>query len=775
MATSASMVGRTLGHYRIEESIGAGAMGEVFRAHDTHLRRDVALKVLPPHSFADDSARRRFRKEAEALSRISHSNIATIFDFDSQDGVDFLVMEYVSGPLLTEVLNGRPPEKEVLRVGRELARGLAAAHREGVLHRDLKPANVRLTADGTVKVLDFGLAKLLRVDAESATLSVTAPQMLAGTPAYMAPEQFLHSALDARTDIYAVGVLLYQLTTGELPFASESFVGLADKVLHETPARPRAINPKVSAKLETIIARCMEKDPAKRFASAEELLSDLEKAEGGSTPRTGAWRRVLWTVALLLALAAVQAAWHWWASRPVATHTIRSIAVLPLRNLSNDASQDYFADGITEELITQLTKVGSLRVISRTSAMRFKNSTMLLPEIARELQVDAVIEGSVMRSGDRLRIHAQLLDASDTHLWAESYDRDIRDVFALSAEVTQTIAEQVRARLTPEEKARVSEHRPLMNGAYDAYLQGVFLAHRGEHAAAVPYLQLAVERDPTFLEAWYQLTEAKAMIRFENAEKIDASASAAGAKVLELAPQSAQAFIVRGDRAFYGNWDWSACDREFRQAVEIDPKSLDALEHYALCLSAMGDQDRALEMSERAKNLDPLSPLWWQREGRIFEARGEMAQAIARYRRAAELDPGSTTNYALLCRAFERRGSEAEGLAPCMKEIDVSAGSAEQKAAERATLQRQGIAAFRRQHALAELKGKKKEKDPSPTALAALYATAGNKDEALRWLEVAYERRVSNLAWVKTSSVWRPLHGDARYEDLLRRMKFPTR
>ena len=424
--------GQVLGHYRIAQKIGEGGMGEVYRARDEHLGRDVAIKVLPTGTLADPHARKRFRKEADALSKLNHPNIATIYDFDTQEGVDFLVMEYIPGETLSDKLCQQPlSEKEVVRLGLQLVEGLAAAHEQGVIHRDLKPGNLRLTTDERLKILDFGLARLVRClspmdDTESSLDTV----VFAGTLPYMAPEQLRGAAGDVRSDIYSAGVVLYELATGRLPFPEKLATALADDILHQAPPPPGRLRPELSPRLEEIILKCLEKDPENRYQSAKELAIDLRRLVAPSADPQQVWpsdlerlkrdtdsskSAVLLTLkrpiivipvaTAVLLIAAVLFAVDTGGlrstllSRFAAQPQIRSLAVLPLANLSGDPQQEYFADGMTEELITELSRITSLKIISRTSVIQYKGEKKKpLAQIARELRVDAVMESSVLRS-----------------------------------------------------------------------------------------------------------------------------------------------------------------------------------------------------------------------------------------------------------------------------------------------------------------------------------------------------------------------------------------
>jgi len=415
------MIGRTLAHYRIDAPLGAGGMGVVYRARDLHLERDVALKVLPQGALADDDARKRIRREALALSRLNHPHIATVFDFDTQEGVDFLVMELVAGEALDERLKrGALSEAEAMELGAQIAEALAAAHGHQVVHRDLKPANIVVTPDGQAKVLDFGLAKVLRpAGGADLTKSLTEADVALGTVPYMAPEQLLGRKVDARADLYALGVVLYELATGRSPYQEKVPTALIYEIVNQPVRSPREVAPMISERLEAIILRCLAKEPEGRYPRARDLAADLRDASRpvmGPAPvrPTSMTRRrttFLHPAAIGVAIVALVAlvvlanvgGLREWLPGGTDAGSIRALAVLPLQNLSNDPEQEYFADGMTDEIITRLAQVAALRVISRTSAMQYKGTKKRLPQIARELRVDAVVEGSVMRAGGRAR------------------------------------------------------------------------------------------------------------------------------------------------------------------------------------------------------------------------------------------------------------------------------------------------------------------------------------------------------------------------------------
>jgi serine/threonine protein kinase/tetratricopeptide (TPR) repeat protein len=784
------MIGASLGHFRITAMIGAGGMGVVYRARDERLDRDVAIKVLPPGTFADEAARKRLRQEAMALSRLNHPNIATVHDFNSQDDVDFLVMEMIPGDTLDQRITGDAlPERDVLRLGVQLAQGLAAAHAEGIVHRDLKPGNLRITPDGRLKILDFGLARLRRVDCdERADTAAVGEAVVAGSPPYMAPEQLLGDAVDARTDIYAAGSVLYEMACGRRPFAEAHGARLIDSILHQPPQPLRQLNGRISAGLELIVLKCMDKEPARRYQTARELIVDLERLSVPSlftqpSPRARS-RQAAWSVLSAAAVITVLAGAHGSGARSGVPETmaamsgrleaIRSIAVLPLTNLSGDPAQDYFADGITDALIADLGRTPTLRVISRTSSMQYKDARKPLPDIARELGVEAVVEGSVLRAGERVRISARLVHAaSDRRLWGDSYERDVRDVIALQSEVAHAIASEVSASLEVPARGRVDPQ------AHEAYLRGRHFLQQLDEASlrrALDLFEQAVARDPSHAAAYAGIADTRLLLALTLADDFAAppaqafaQVDAAASRALRLDPTLAEPHCALAFASLVLRWDWPAAERGFRRALELNPNMAECHEQYAWFLASQGRLEQALAEMTRARELDPLSLPISTGAGGILLYRRQTAEGIASNLRALELKPDFVVAHYGLGRLYLHGGRSQEAIASLRTALSLSADRPEILA----DLAHAYAVAGRRDEARKTLarweratRGPYTREEQAAHVLAAL----GEREKAFALLEKAFEHRSPGMVWLKVDPRFDSLRTDARFTRLLRRM-----
>jgi eukaryotic-like serine/threonine-protein kinase len=795
------MIDKILGHYRVLEKIGAGGMGVVYRARDERLDRDVALKVLPAGALADDAARRRFRKEAQLLAKLTHPNIAMIFDFDTQDSVDFLAMEYVAGQSLAQKLNeGVMSEKDAVRLGVQVAAALEEAHEQGIVHRDLNPRNILVTPKAQAKVLDFGLAKLLQLPGSTdATQSFAETEGVAGTLPYMAPEQLRGEALDGRTDVYALGCTFYEMAAGRRPFTEDSAPRLTDEILHQTVVSPRAVNSRVSTQFETIILKCLEKDPENRYQSAKELSVDLRRlgtqstvaavavAETKPRRRHARWLRLaivgaIAITALLIALVIVLdiGGVRGRLLSKTGAQRIRSLAVLPLENLSNDTGQEYFADGMTEQLITDLAQISALKVISRTSVMQYKGARKPLPQIAQELGVDAVVEGSVQRSGDRVRITAQLIDArADQHLWARSYERDLRDVLALQDEVAQAIANELKITLASQGQPRLAGARPVDPKAYEAYLKGRYHSSKRtekEVKESIEYFHQAIEKNPNYAPAYSGMADAYALLGYRGelpSNEALSKGKPAALKAVELDDSLAEAHASLAFIAETLEWDWPTAEREYKRALELNPGYAAAHNWYAGYLMYLGRFEEGIAEAKRARELDPLSLAINNALGGRLLLAGQENEALEQIRKTLEMDPTFAPAHNQLGWAYLKEGKNEEAVAEFRKALALSGSDPN----ESIDLGYAYAVMGKRDEAkkiLATLKRKRERSFVSPAGLAIVSGALNDKDEAFAWLNKAYELRDPQLTYLKVGPKFAPLRSDPRFQDLLRRMGLPT-
>jgi len=790
------LVGKTFGHYRIIEQIGSGGMGVVYRAHDEHLDREIAIKVLPLGTLADDSSRHRFRNEALVLSKLNHPNIATIHDFDTQQGLDFLVMEYIPGVTLSEKLAQTSlPEKQVIALGAQLAEGLSAAHEHSVIHRDLKPGNLRLTRDGRLKILDFGLAKLrASVAASPASETLSTTHAFVGTLPYMAPEQILGGEIDARTDIHAAGAVLYEMATGQRAFPMLDRSQLTSAILGSFPKPADSLSPGLSAELSRIIGKCLEKEPENRYQSANELNIDLRRLQSSglvelqrlgmglphSMTRGVKLSLLVLTSALAILLAFNISNLTKRLSGRGATPRIESLAVLPLANLSGDAQQEYFADGMTEALIAELAQISSLRVISRTSTMRYKGSNKALPEIAHELNVNGIIEGSVLRSGDRVRITAQLIDAaSDTHLWAKSYERDLREVLTLQHEVAQAITDEIKAQVSLSERTRLGTALLVNPEAYELYLKGRYYRDKRTStslAAAKEYFQKAIDIDPSYALAHAGLADTYAFLggiygvappaeAFPNARK-------EALKAIDLDRTLAEPHTSLGMVKFWFDWDFAGAEREFQRSIDLNPHYASAHQWYAWELAATGHFDKASAETNRALENDPFSVPVNTSGIFLYRMERKLDQALDQCKRTLELDPKFARAHANCGLVYQQEGLYEDAIGELKQAVDISGGSSVYVGLLGSALGQAGKKADALR-IFEELKRRSKREYIPPYDVAIIYMGLGQKAEFFSWTMKACEDRSSYLVWLKVDPVFDPLRSDPRFNDLLERIGLP--
>jgi eukaryotic-like serine/threonine-protein kinase len=785
---------RMLGHYRVLELIGTGGMGKVYRARDERLERDVAIKLLPPGVLADEAARKLFRKEALALSKLNHPNIETIFDFDTQEGVDFLVLEYVPGTTLEEKLStGLLPEKDVARFGAQIADGLAAAHEQGIIHRDLKPSNIWILPKGRLKILDFGLAKLIQpVSPTGVTESAPETMKNAGTLPYMAPEQLREEKLDARTDLWAAGAVLYEMATGQRPFHAPG-ASLVVDILNHPPASPHSISPSVSTILENIILKCLEKDPTDRYQSARELEIDLRRLQMGNAnapqplakfsnwqPRNKPAVALGIVASLVLLISLTIGGWRPHLLSPSETPQIESLAVLPLENLSGDPQQEYFADGVTESLITDLGHLTGLkRVIARESVMRYKGTRQPLTDIARELKVDAFITGAVLRSGDLVRVTAHLVNPNTgEQLWTQHYERKLSDVLQLQSELTSAIAGEIRVKLTANGQARLTAVTAVNPQAYDAYLAGRFHFYKTTPQGldtALEYFQLALDKAPNYAPTYVGIGYVWALRAHTGLVPGNegwTKAKTAALKALELDDTLAGAHDILGTVLVWHEWDWAAGEREYRRAIELNPNYADVRCFYSFFLHAMQRPQEATEQIERALQLDPYNSFFHMALSMELVNEHRPGEALLSLKRAVRLQPDSLFVHRNLAAAYEQMGNYEQAYSELREYFRLLNADEAAQALQRGYAEGGYRTAMR---AVADaVWAKSYRRRINSMDVAGFYVAAGEQHRALDWLEKAYEEHSSVLPYLNVIWSMEPLHSNPRFQDLVRRMKLPA-
>ena len=788
------MIGRTLAHFRLVEKIGEGGMGEVYKAHDERLDRDVALKLLPGESFRDPVSRSRLLREARTASKLNHPNICTVHEVGEAEGRAFIAMELVEGCSVSGLVkDGALPGAQVLHYGMHMADALAHAHKRGVVHRDFKSANVVVTPDGRAKVLDFGLARRVTSEElmEGRTLTqdtLVMPGQVAGTLAYMAPEQLRGQTADERSDVWALGVVLYEMAAGERPFKGDTAFELSSSILNQPPPPLTATKKDAPPPLlRSVIECCLEKDPDQRYQKAGDVRAALEEVlAGAGLPVWPAVRRFLKRRWKGLAATAVMAAFVGAAAfdagglrsrllspAPTPAPAYRTLAVLPVVNLSGDPEQEYFADGMTDALIATISKIGALRVIARTSVTQYKNTQKPLKDIARELGVDVILDASVVREADRVRVTAQLAEAStELNLWAESFERDSSGIVMIQADVAQHVADAVRVKLSPEEQARLSSAREVNPETYEFYLRGMHHLNKAtpeDTRIGIEYLQQAVDKDPADALAYAGLALGYVSIGHsaEAREEDRSRAKAAAERALRLDDSLAEVQAAMGFVKGYWEWQWDEAFDHIDRALKINPSLDIALFHRAWFHFIFGRMKEAIEDHKRAKEVDPFNPMHviWLAE--LYRMDGQLDEAEAEALKGIEMLPGVATGRFILGRIYQDRGLHE-------KSIEVIQKAADLNPSFKWTLGSAYVKAGRLDEAR-DLLNELNSLEANPwTAFwrVLLNATLGENDEAFRW--TAYEPHHHWLASIRVLDWFDPaFREDPRFPDLLRRMNLP--
>jgi len=776
------MIGQTISHYKIIEKLGAGGMGVVYKAEDTRLKRIVALKFLPSSIMASETEKARFIHEAQAAAALNHPNICTIYEIDEVDGQAFIAMEFVEGESLKDKVNSNQLSvSSVTDIAIQIAQGLAKAHEHGITHRDIKSANVMITKDGIAKILDFGLAKLAgqsRLTKSGSTL---------GTMAYMSPEQARGEEVDHRTDIWALGVVLYEMLAGQLPFKGEYEHAVMYSILNQEPQPITSLRSEAPMELERVVNKALVKSPDERFQRVDEMLAAMKslKREIESAtvqeprPLTKLHKRkrfyLYGGVAALLALLIGSGIYFGQNSAPRAK--FNSIAVLPLDNLSGDPEQEYFADGMTEALITDLAQIEALKVISRTSVMHYKGANKPLPEIAKALNVDAVVDGSVQRFGERVKITAQLIEAAtDRHLWAKSYERELRDILALQSELARAIANEIQIKLTPQEQARLTSTRQVNPEAHEALLKGLYYWKQfteKEIKKSIEYFQQAITIDSTYALAYARLAFSYTLLASGNfipPNEGYPKARIAAMKALEIDEENSEAYAALGFIKHLFDWDWAGAERDYKRAIALNQNNETAHTVYALYLSHVGRHDESIAEMKRAHELDPLSLRISSHLGRRFYLARRYDQAIDQFQKTLEIYPNAVSAHRGIGDCYTQKRIYNDAIAELKKANGLLAGDPETLGALGYTY----AISDKKDEArkiLDDLKALSQRRYVSPYQMAIVYLGLDDKEQAFQCLEKAYEVRSNDfVGWLKVDPRLDSLRTDPRFTALLKKV-----
>jgi len=782
--------GVRLGPYEIVSRIGVGGMGEVYRAHDPRLRRDVAIKVLPAEFSADSDRLRRFEQEARAAAALNHPNIVTIHSVEEADRTRFLTMELLEGRSLNELIatEGMPLDR-LLKIIIPLADAVSAAHQAGITHRDLKPGNVMLTADGRVKVLDFGLAKLrepasLDADANALpTATVTGEGRILGTVEYMSPEQVEGKPIDPRSDIFSLGVMFFEMATGRRPFAGDTSVSLLSSIIKDTPQSVTDLKPALPQELSRIVKRCLVKDPEYRYQSAKDLRNELRELEEDSALPAGVPTRRRATriaVGALLMAAVGLIVGRLWFTRGAAGGPIDSLAVLPFVNVGADPNTDYLSDGITENLINSLSQFPRLRVVPRSRAFRYRGRDAEPEKVGRELGVLAVLTGRVVQHGDDLNIQTELVDvAADSQLWGRQYNRKLSEIITIQEEIAKDVAEELRLKPTREEQNRLTKRSTESPEAHQLYLKGRYLWNRRTRETvrrAAQYFQQAIDRDPGYGLAWAGLADCYGVSGvygvMSNKDSIPLAKEAA-IKALEIDDTLAEAHASLGYAEGY-DWDWSDAEREFQRAIQLDP-TYPTAHHWRATnfLEPMGRLNEAMTELKRAHELDPLSPVINAVLARNFMFARQYDRAAEQLRTTLEIDPNFALAHSYLGLFYELKGMLGQAIAEFQAWQTLSG---DEPAATGALGHAYALSGKRAeaQKAIVRLRDLSKDRYVAPYDVAVVYVGLGDTDQTMEWLQRAYEDHSAWLIWIELDLRFDGIRGDPRYRDLLRRMKIPA-
>jgi eukaryotic-like serine/threonine-protein kinase len=784
-----SLVGQIIGHYKISESIGTGGMGEVYLATDITAGRKAALKILPTRFAGDAERLKRFQQEAHAIVALNHPNILTVYEIGEDHSTHYIASELIEGETLRQRLMRGPIQlSEAVDIAIQVASALAAAHQAGVVHRDIKPENIMLRPDGYVKVLDFGIAKLAEQEVpamiptdEALSLVETNLGSILGTAHYMSPEQACGGQVDKSTDIWSLGVVLYEMVTGRAPFTGDTPREVMSAILETEPPPLTKYLADSPAELQQIISKTLRKDREERYHSAHELLQALKDlrhkleveadlARATAAPSWLRWTRSPAALALVVLAAALALALPFYRHRNLTTSLPpeKSIAVLPFVDLSQAKNQEYFCDGISEEILDALAKVDGLRVVGRTSSFSFKGKNANVSEIGKKLNVANVLEGTLRREGNRVRITAELVNTRNGfRLWSETYERELQGVFALQDEITRSIVEALKIKLA----VSLHVHEQRNTEAYELYLQGLFFSNKSSEAdlrRALSFFQHALEKDPTFSRAWTGIAKVWYFLADVYVKPLEAYplSREAALKAIALDEKDAEAHCYLSEAKRVLDWDLAGADAELKRAVQLDTNSAPAHLFSGLHPLFRGELKDGLQLILEAQKLDPVSPITSYVATAAYLANDRVDDAVVEGQRTLQLDPNYFYLDSVLAAAYREKGNFPEAITLYTKAQDATHLPSSGLAITYTRMGRQTEA----RNILAQLVQAREKRYVSAPLIAAVLTALGDKEEAFRWLEVAYEEHSGVLQWIAFLPEFRALHSDPRFPHLLQRI-----